>query len=320
MRPKPRLAPDVLRNAPWPCFWDHVQSQLRGTGLQTGTRRVYRQVLRTFRAHLDATEPGGEPSRPASATPERTRAFFHQMAERERSWSSIATHIGVLRTIFDKLGGLALTTDMRTPKRPQRLYDVLSPAEAGQLQRAAGSTRDRLMIGLMVGGGLKVGEVCALRVADVDQARGILTVRFSGETRRREVPLPDSARVLLASETLFRQPADFLFAGAKPGGALSVRTVERVVQRAARKAGLIKVVTPMSLRHSFAVQSLRDGMAERELQETLGHQWIDTTLAYRRYIVPSHVISPADRLSPDVLERRSVSTPATARQELARGP
>jgi len=73
----------------------------------------------------------------------------------------------VLRTAFDKLGGMTVTRRLRTPKRGERLPVVLNLDEAGRLVQAAESVRDRLLIGLLYGCGLKVGELCRLRWMDM---------------------------------------------------------------------------------------------------------------------------------------------------------
>jgi integrase len=208
LRPKPHLDTAWLMRAEWPDFWDAAQRELRSVGLRTGTLRVDRQVLRHFRTFLCARGAG---TRPGCATPALAREFLYRLSDRHASWSWTATHITALRTVFDKLGGAAITNGMVTPKRPRRLPDILEPDEVGQLLEAAGSTRDRLAILLLYGCGLKTSELCALRWTDVDITGRAMRVRFAGGTRERRVLLPTNAIPLLQAESCYRQGSDPVF-------------------------------------------------------------------------------------------------------------
>jgi integrase/recombinase XerD len=104
----------------------------------------------------------------------------------------MAQSIAVLRTAFDKLGGLSTTAHMDTPKRPLRLAELVSGDEVGRMIQVLPTIRDRLLVGFLYGCGLKAGEVCRLRWADVDAAGRGLTVHFAGDTRQRRVDLPNA--------------------------------------------------------------------------------------------------------------------------------
>ena len=306
LRPKPRLDPGVLAQADWPRFWAEGSRLLRAVGLRTGTLRVYRHVLRGFRTFLSARGAG---SRPGCATPALAREFLYQLDERHASWSWTATHISALRTFFDKLGGAQLTDGIPTPKRPRRIHDVLDAQEVGRLLQAASATRDRLAILLLFGCGLRTSELCALRWSDVDLAGRTLRVGSAGgrpdggspcppqglqpscdaqhlSRGERRVPLPANAVALLQAEGFFRASADPVFPGARNDRPLSVRTAERIVRRAAVRAGLTKEVTCRALRRSYAVECLRAGASPIDLRNNLGHRHIESTLAYARYLPP----------------------------------
>ena len=86
-------------------------------------------------------------------------------------------NISVLRTVFDKLGGQELMEGIRTPKRGWQLPVILSESEVAQVLGAAPTLRDQLLLGLMYGCLLKVGEACSLRWGDFDVAAGAVRVR-----------------------------------------------------------------------------------------------------------------------------------------------
>ena len=317
-----------LRQAalPWTLFWEVIQRELRAARFRIATLRVYRQVLRSFKAFLDSRpqDDGRSPSGPPPPLPvpgdvsaELTEEFIHHIVARQRSASWLATNISVLRTAFDKLGGLALTRRLVSPKRPEQLPDVLAPAEIRSLIAAAPTPRDRLLIGLLYGCGLKVSELCALRWSHLDIATRLIRLPGRGMSPARQLALPEPLLNVLARGTRECQPDAFVFPGrgagplsiclmAKQPGVvlpnevgrpLSERTAERVVSRAARSAGLLKPVCCMTLRHSYAVARLRAGDNIRDIQESLGHRHVETTLLYERYLATDSVTSPAERLN-----------------------
>jgi len=254
--------------------------------------------LRAFRAFA-ASRPVQLIHRPASVTCETVEAFIHEVNRDGASWSWVASNIAVLRGVFDKLAGLRLTIRLCTPKRPWRLPDILAPGEIARLIQAANTVRDRLIVGLLYGCGIKVGELCALRWQDINTGRRLLTVRFARATRTREVPIPDALQVILEAGVRQCPAGDHVFPGALAGKPITARLIERVVRGLADAAGIGKKVTCMTLRHSYAVDCLRGDMSVRQLQQLLGHRSLFTTMGYCRYILPAGVVSPADRFFSD---------------------
>jgi integrase len=285
---------------PWTLFWQVVQRELRNARFRIGTLRVYRQVLRSFKAFLDSRSrpPDRPPPFPAprDVTAEMAEEFIHHIVARQRSASWLATNICILRTAFDKLGGLCLTRRLVSPKRPDQLPDVLAPAEMRALIAAAPTPRDRLLIGFLYGCGLKVAELSALRWRDLDIAARLIHVVRRGIAPERRIHIPDPLLGILARGARECEPGAFVFPGRAKGRHLSERTAERTVARAARSAGLLKPVCCMTLRHSYAVARLRAGDNIRDIQESLGHHHIETTLQYRRYLATDGIPSPAERL------------------------
>lgn len=174
----------------------------------------------------------------------------------------------------------------------ERQVDFLLPDEAERLLTAPTgdsleTLRDRAILELLFSTGLRVSELARLKRDQVDLRRSEFSVRGKGG-RGRLVFL--SQRALEALKAYLDKRPDIdpaLFArvsrrgfGAKDDLALSVRGIERLVAKHARAAGLMKPVTPHTLRHSFAADLLASGADIRSVQTMLGHANIATTQIY----------------------------------------
>ncbi len=176
------------------------------------------------------------------------------------------------------------TVGLKGPRFPRRLPRAVAYADVERLlsEGPAGDTmiRDTAIMELLYGCGLRVAELVALDRSDVDLAERWVRVAGKGN-RERMVPM---GRVAVAAveawigelgETPDEGP---LFPG-KRGGRITVRTVHRIVTKAAARVGLAEV-TPHVLRHSFATHMLERGASLRVLQELLGHESLVTTQKY----------------------------------------
>jgi integrase/recombinase XerC len=162
-------------------------------------------------------------------------------------------------------------------------------AEADGAVEPAGEAplRDRALVELLYGAGLRVGELAALDVRDVDLHRGDVRVLGKGGVER-VVPLPAAARNALDRYLAQRRGpglrAEPLFTALRRrAGAparLGVRDVRRILKRRALRAGIGERVHPHRLRHSYATHLLDMGADLREIQELLGHASLSTTEKY----------------------------------------
>lgn len=281
----------------WPDLWNKVQHELRRLNYAVSTLVQYRQILRNFRTFAVTRHNSGlRAEHPCDVTRPLVRAFIHHVNRECASWSRLSSNISVLRAVFDKLAGFTVTNGLRTPRRPWRLPQTISPSDATKLIESADTIRDRLIIGLLYGCGLKVGELCALRWQDILISNRTIAILFARGSQTRQVPIPDVLMETLTTGTLKCPPTDFIFPGQTPDRHLSVRLVERMIRRVAEAAGIEKPVTCMVLRHSYAVECLRHGMNPVQLKQYLGHGNLETTLEYQRLNLPDDTRSPADNL------------------------
>jgi integrase/recombinase XerD len=182
------------------------------------------------------------------------------------------------------------TADLRTPRKNQKLPQVLSRGEVAKLLNAPrgtepGALRDRALLELMYACGLRASEAIGLEVGDVDLETGVLRARGKG-AKERIVPIGREA-VLATRAYLDRGRPALVGLRDEPrlilnrrGGGLTRQGLYKIVQRYARDVGLDGRMSPHTLRHSFATHLLAGGCDLRSLQEMLGHADIATTQIY----------------------------------------
>ena len=284
----------------WARFWEIISSQLDRHAYSNSSQELYRSVLRGFYRQARCA--------PSSVTGGLITDHLNRLVAEHYSWNWIGMNISVLRSVFDKLGGQALTTRFVTPKRPMHLPEILSPGEIRQLLAAATTTRDQLLLGLLYGCGLKVGEACQLTWSAVDAQRGHIRVPHARGRHDRTLPIPPELLTVLKAGTERCPPADYIFQGRVAGTPLSTRMVQLILRKAVTATNILKTVTCMTLRHSFAVHCIEKGDSIRAVQDALGHESVDTTLLYERCILPCDATSPLDRI-------RQQTTPPTVEDE-----
>jgi integrase/recombinase XerC len=235
-----------------------------------------------------------------SAGVDELRRFLAQQVTLGYARSSVARRVAAIRTFYRfALARGLLDRDpsalLGRPKVSQRLPAVLRPREAAALVEApavpaeaeplerAIALRDRAILELMYGSGLRVAEVAALTVDRLDLVRGRVTVMGKG-AKEREVPLSEPAREALAAYLRSGRPAladgsavAFFNRRRRPIG---TRDIRRLVGRYGRRALGERQVTPHTLRHSFATHLLEGGADIRVVQELLGHASVATTQRY----------------------------------------
>lgn len=178
-------------------------------------------------------------------------------------------------------------------KLPGRQVDFLDADEITRLLNVSGSSeenlRDRAILELLFSSGLRVSELVSLDRDSINLEMGEFSVRGKGG-KVRPVFISDRARLAIRMYLEKRSDVDpALFVSIRKGFALkresdglriTVRTVERIVSRAAARAGISKSVHPHTLRHSFATDLLQNGADIRSVQALLGHSSITTTQVY----------------------------------------
>lgn len=229
---------------------------------------------------------------PADVTRTMIRRYVASLSTREFARRSIARKASSLRRYFawlaaegsiptDPTLGLQVSADRgRLPKVLDArdldgLLDGPSPDDEPMWRRC----RDDAVLEVLYGSGLRVAELCGLRLGDVDLARAAITVWGKGAKERR-VPLSDPAVAALArwmavrSDVVIEETGDLVF-GNERGRALTPRDVRRILDRRSPRP-----THPHALRHTFATHLLDGGADLRAVQELLGHADVATTQRY----------------------------------------
>jgi len=217
------------------------------------------------------------------------RAFLANLYEKGLSKSSVARKISTIRTFFNYMcreGNLVNNPGkmVSTPKRGKTLPKFLSVDEADRLLGTPVgedrlSIRDRAILETFYSAGLRIGEIVAINIEDLNLSEGLIKVKGKGR-KERIVPVGEKAvdaiKKYLATSQLTNTLPLFLN---KYGKRITTRSVHRIVDKYKKLSGLWDI-TPHSLRHSFATHLLEGGADLRSVQEMLGHASLSTTQRY----------------------------------------
>jgi integrase/recombinase XerD len=227
------------------------------------THNDYIRHVRTFTAFLGRA--------PDTAAPEDLRLFqLHQTQAGVRA-PSINGSVAALRFFFTvTLDRPEMARHLTFVREPRRIPVVLSLEEIARLLEAAPGPKYKAALSAAYGAGLRVSEVVALKVSDIDSERMLLRIEQGKGRKDRFAMLSPRLLELLRDWYRIARPAVWLFPGRDPLLPLTTRQFNRVVHAAAERAAIKKRVTPHTLRHSFATHLLEEKTDVRLIQVLLG--------------------------------------------------
>lgn len=258
------------------------------------TVRAYRADLDDFRKYLEQSGAHTVLNAVQNADSFHVRGFVAARFGKIRK-ESVGRKLAAIRSFFKLLvreGAIAVNpaAGIRAPKPARPLPRALSVDELDRFFARNGqmSARDRAIFELLYSSGLRVGELTALKVEDLDLDNGWARVIGKGN-KERYVPVGSKA-CQAVEEYLPQRAAHELNAGRvssrrslflnSRGGPLSSRSVRRILKHYLDAAGLARDVSPHAFRHSFATHMLQGGADLRSIQELLGHAGLSTTQRY----------------------------------------
>ncbi|MBL7214878.1 MAG: tyrosine recombinase XerC [Phycisphaerae bacterium] len=225
------------------------------------------------------------------------RRFMAALGQLQYSKSTTARKLATLRSFYkflvkrDYLSSNPVTT-IKTPKQDKKLPKFLEYEQVQQLLNTPPAnswlgSRDRAIMEVLYSTGMRVSELVALNMDDVDFLSEVIHIRGKGK-KERISPIGSSALQAIQGYIEFRNKrmandsgfdSKVLFAN-KHGKRLSARSVRRKMDKYLVQAGLDPSISPHTLRHSFATHMLNNGADLRSVQELLGHQSLSTTQIY----------------------------------------
>jgi integrase/recombinase XerC len=251
----------------------------------------------------------------------RIRAFLSHLYDAGLSKSSVARALAAVRSLYRWLARegeveqnpAALVATPRLPKKLPRvptIEELNSVLDADMPDVASFPERDRVILELLYGCGVRNSELVGIQLDDLRWADSIVLIRGKGK-KERYVPFGDSVRDALAAYLPARQQTLAAARAGKSasragnntlllnrrGGPLTTRSVGRIVKRIAVACGLPPDIHPHTLRHAFGTHLLEEGADLRSIQELLGHERLATTQRYTQLSM-KHVVEVYDKTHP----------------------
>ena len=211
--------------------------------------------------------------------------FLYLVKERGLSGASCRLYLNGIRFLYlQVLGWDTFKIKLQVPKVAQRIPELLTRGEVGRILSACRNPKHRMMLTTCYGCGLRVSELMALKVRDIDSERQLLRIEQGKGAKDRQVILSPSLLQKLRDYWQLFRPTDWLFVGRDPSVPLHPSTPQRVFTAVKHRAGIDKVGGIHSLRHAYATHQLEAGLPVHQLQRLLGHRNLQSTLRYVHWV------------------------------------
>ena len=234
---------------------------------------------------------------------EDVRAYQVHLASKGVAWGSLNQVVCALRFFYGvTLGRETIPERIVYARAPRKLPTVLGGDEIVRFLESVSSLKARVALTTAYAAGLRVSEVAALKVSDIDSSRMVMRIAHGKGGKERYAMLSAPLLGILRSYWRLARPPLYLFSGRAPDKPIEPTVLHAACRSATAAAGLDKRVSVHVLRHSFATHLLESGVDIRIIQVLLGHENLSTTARYTRVStqVIGNTMSPLDRLSLNV--------------------
>jgi integrase/recombinase XerD len=262
-------------------------------GLSKHTQAEYYSKVKLFQEHYDkpATELGEED----------IRQFLHYLTTEKKLFpASVNTYNSGLRFLYGVTFNTKLNLKQIPRHRKQRKFpDILTKEEIQGIFNACDNLRDKCILMTLYGAGLRLSEVAALKVSDIDSNKMQLFIRNAKGSKDRYAILSQANLDILRTYWKAYRPKEWLFYSRNNTGThITSRAVQNLFHKYVTKAEISKNVTVHSMRHSFATHLLESGISIFHIKQLLGHSDISSTCFYLHLlkIESLNVKSPLDQL------------------------
>ena len=263
--------------------------------LSPATQRSYIHAVARFSDYFGRS--------PDKLTLDDVRAYQVHLASKGVAWGSLNQVVCALRFFYGVTLDQAIIPE-RIPyaREPRKLPTVLSAEEVVRFLEAVSSLKSRVALTTAYAAGLRVSEVAALKVADIESDRMVMRIENGKGGKQRYVMLSAPLLGVLRSYWRRTRPSLYLFPGRTADKPIEPTVLHAACRSAAAAARIDKRVSVHVLRHSFATHLLESGTDIRIIQVLLGHEQLSTTARYTHVSTGliAGTASPLDRLSLDV--------------------
>ena len=252
-------------------YLESYQEMLYARGYAQNTINTYTNMMCKLLSHLHPTPP--HELTIIQINKYRAAHLFQQANSTQRQF------VSALKLLLQHFNNPIQPDTLVRPRANQTKPKVIAVEEVIRMIARTQNVKHRLIISFLYSCWLRRGEVLNLEQKDLNIERGSLHVREGKWGKERLLPLPQSIYPLLKEYIHFYQPTTYLFEGQK-SDQYSHTSVAKIVQRAAKNAGIHQHVTTHMLRHSYATHLLEKVVDMRYIQELLGHSKPETTMIY----------------------------------------
>jgi len=251
-------------------FLKKLEIELRIRGFSENTLKTYLTQNQLFFDYIKKS--------PDEIEEDDIKSYFSHLKLNNISNKTLSLKKAALTFFFKEIMKKSII-NFKTPKLERKIPEVLNKEEVKILIESSKSLKSRLIIKLLYSTGLRVSELCNLRLKDLSINNGEGWVRKGKGSKDRFFKISDSILEDLKKYiSTLDEKGEYLFPG--KNRILTPRNVQKIVESSARRGGISKKVSPHKLRHSFATHLLDLGVDIRIIQELLGHSDLSTTQIY----------------------------------------
>ena len=236
------------------------------------------------------------------------RYLLYLIEERKLAWSTCNIAVNALKFCYHvTLKRAQAQFEIPRPRQPQKLPQILAREEIARLIELTPNPKHRVMLMTTYGAGLRVSELCHLKVGDIDSARMTIRVEQGKGAKDRYTLLSPRLLRELRRYWVAQRPKEWLFcASSQLDQPISITTAQKIFYAAKRRAGVTKDCGIHGLRHAFATHLLEAGVDIHTIQRLMGHSHISSTLRYF-HLARKHLAATASPL--ELLEQPPDTTP-----------